>query len=240
MQIKYFKSINSTNTYALDNFDELSDFTAISADEQTQGRGRFERKWKSDSAENLYLSFVLKPEKKTFLANLTQYLAVVLTKIFANYGVYATIKWPNDVLVGGKKISGILCEAKTVKNQIVGVVLGVGINLNMSKDDIALIDKPATSLNLEIGKNIDKQEFLLCLIDEFKKEYLNVIENGFSCLKKDYMNCIEFLGNEVFIQQRDGAVREKYLVKDVDENGSLIVLDKSGVEKKIFSGDLMF
>lgn len=240
MQTKYFKTINSTNTYALDNFAELDDLTVILADEQTQGRGRFERKWISSSVGNVYLSFVLKPEKKTFLANLTQYLAVVLTKVLSDYGITATIKWPNDVLVDGKKISGILCESKLVQNKIVGVVLGIGINLNMTETDIFLIDKPATSLNLELSKSIDKQVFLSRLFDEFKKNYAHVIENGFSYFKKDYLECIEFLGNEVFIQQRDGAVREKYLVKDIDENGSLIVLDENGVEKKIFSGDLMF
>lgn len=240
MQIKYLKSINSTNTYALDNFDELDDFTIISADEQTQGKGRFERKWFSSASENVYLSFILKPENKSYLSNLTQYLAVVLTKVMDSYDVQATIKWPNDVLVRGKKISGILCESKLVHNQVLGVVLGIGVNLNMSQDEISLIDKPATSLNLEINKNIDKQKFLLHLIKEFEKDYQNVVDFGFPYFKDEYFKRIEFLGKEVFIQQREGATREKYFVKSIDENGSLLVLDKNGVEKKIFSGDLMF
>ena len=240
MQIKYLKSINSTNSYALDNFDELDDFTIISADEQTHGRGRFERKWVAGSGENIYISFVLKPENKIYISNLTQYLAVVLTKVLADYGLFATIKWPNDVLVGGKKISGILCESKLIHNQIVGVVLGIGVNLNMSSAEISLIDKPATSLNLEIGGNIDKQKFLFSLLDEFKKNYQNVIDFGFSYFKEEYCERIEFLGKDIFIQQRDGVSREKYKAKTIDTNGSLIVLDENGLERKIFSGDLMF
>ena len=118
MQIKTFDTIDSTNTYALEHFEELEDFCAIVANIQTQGRGRFERKWISSDNENIYLSFVLKPQNTRFVTNLTQYLSVAVSKVLMTYGVNPKIKWPNDVLINNKKICGILCESKLKQNKI--------------------------------------------------------------------------------------------------------------------------
>ena len=113
-----FETIDSTNTYGLKHFDELEDKTVITSLEQTNGRGRFDRVWVSGSFENIYMSFILKPSKLTHIANLTQYLCTTAAKVIETYGVSTQIKYPNDVLVDGKKICGILCESKLKKNAI--------------------------------------------------------------------------------------------------------------------------
>lgn len=242
MKLLRFETIDSTNTYALKNFDELEDLTAVAADEQTAGRGRFDRMWVSDNCQNIYLSFVLKPEKKEYIANLTQYLSVVTAKIIETYNVKPQIKWPNDVLLNNKKICGILCESSLKNNKIQGVVLGIGINLNMPDETIEAIEKmgrPATSLNLELGKKVDKEEFLQKLLNEFYQNYDKAVEHGFEFIKEDYKSRIEFLNKTVYLQLRDGAPKEAVVAKDIDNNGNLIVLDSKGETKTVLSGDII-
>lgn len=239
MKILRFESLNSTNTWALEHFEELEDFTAICADIQTQGRGRFNRIWVSEEGGNIFLSIVLKPQKTDFVPNLTQYLSVVTARIVESYGVKPQIKWPNDVLVDGKKVSGILCEASMKHNKIRGVVLGIGVNLNMSEDAIKSLGRPATSLNLLTGKKIDKFDFLNLLSSEFKKDYQRVVENGFEVFKEEYLKRTDFLGKTIFLQQRDGAQKEECTAKFFDDMGNLVVATKDGAEKTVFSGDLI-
>lgn len=239
MEILRFKSLNSTNTWALEHFDELEDFTAVCADFQTQGRGRFNRVWVSEEGGNLFLSLVLKPEKTDFVSNLTQYLSVVTARVVESFGVKPQIKWPNDVLIDGKKISGILCETSMKHNKIEGVVLGIGVNLNMSEAVIKSLGRPAASLNLLTGEKINKNEFLKLLLSGFEKDYQGVVENGFEVFKEEYLKRTDFLGKTIYIQQRDGAQKEAFIAKSFDDNGNLVVLTKEGEQKTVFSGDLI-
>lgn len=239
MEILTFKSLNSTNTWALEHFDELDDFTAVCADFQTQGRGRFNRIWVSEEGGNIFLSIVLKPERTDFVSNLTQYLSVVTARVVESFGVKPQIKWPNDVLIDGKKVCGILCEASLKHNKIKGVVLGIGVNLNMSEDAIKSLGRPAASLNLLTGKKINKNEFLKLLLTEFEKDYQRVVENGFEVFKEEYLKRTDFLGKTIFLQQRDGAPKEAFLAKYFDDTGNLVIATKDGTEKTVFSGDLI-
>ena len=111
--------------------------------------------------------------------------------------------------------------------------------LYMKQETIDSIDRPATALNLETGKIINKKEFLSKLLNEFEKDYHKVLEQGFGFFKTDYLKRIDFLGKKVYIQQRDGAQKEEYIAKDIDENGNLIVLTTENTEKTILSGDLI-
>lgn len=240
MDILKFDCIDSTNTYGVTHFDELHDRTAISASEQTKGKGRFNRVWISKNLENIYLSLILKPKNTTHAVNLTQYLSTVVSKVLDIYGVEPEIKWPNDVLISNKKICGILSEGVLEKNKLKGVVLGVGINLNMDKQTVQNIDRPATSLNLEINKPVDKEKFLNTLLKTFFDNYDKAVSQGFASFKEDYMRYVNFLGKQIYIQQRDGSEKIKYTAKTIDNNGNLIVFDTTNSEKIIFSGDLIY
>ena len=178
MKILKFNCIDSTNTYGKTNFDTLEDRTAIIADEQTHGKGRFNRVWISNNSSNIYLSLVLKPQNITYIANLTQYMSVAAAKVLSTYNVQPQIKWPNDVLINNRKICGILSEGVLKNHKPSGVVLGIGINLNYDPETINKIDRPATSLNIETGKNINKEEFLQKLLNTFFENYENVIQKG--------------------------------------------------------------
>lgn len=239
MNVIKFKTVDSTNTWALEHFEELEDGTIVLAESQTNGRGRFSRKWVSEDCENIYLSFVLKPEKQDFAVNFTQYLSVVTAKIINQYGVRSEIKWPNDVLLNGAKVSGILCEAWRKQNVTKGFVLGIGVNLNMPESVLNQIERPATSLNMATGIDVHREEFLEKLVEEFFLNYENIVEQGFSFIKKDYIDLINFIGKAVKIQQKDGTQIVEYTAKAIDECGNLVVIDLNGEEQTIYSGDLI-
>ena len=159
MKLFFLDEVDSTNKYAKEHINEFEDKTLIYTDNQTNGRGRLERKWAYAGKDNIYASIVLKPssEMKEIYSNITQYLCVVLAKTFEDYGVEPKIKWPNDIQIDGKKISGILAEGVIEKGILQGLVLGFGINLNTKKEFLENINQPATSLNVEIGEFVDRE-----------------------------------------------------------------------------------
>ncbi len=180
MDILYFKELESTSVWARKNLKDLEDFKVISADIQTAGHGQFERKWFSSDKNggNMYISIVLKPENIEHLNELTRFTSYIGAKTIEEYGIKAQFKFPNDILINGKKIAGILAESVFIGNEFKGVITGVGINLNLDEKEIKNIDIPATSVYLETGKNIEKSEFLEKFLYNFKKEYENFLENG--------------------------------------------------------------
>ena len=197
MKIIHLDKIDSTNSYAKLNFDKFDDKTVVLADIQTAGRGRYDRKWVDLGCGNLFLSIVLKPSNdlRQVYACLPQYLAVVLSNILRDYGLSPSIKWPNDVLVNDAKIAGILCESVMRKNIFQGLVLGIGVNLNAQKENLAKItDKTATSLNIELGcEYVDKQVFTEKLLYAFFENYDKFLHNGFAYIKNEYIKSCKFL-----------------------------------------------
>ena len=234
-----FEELSSTNTYALENIKNLNDKSVVFAHSQTQGRGRFDRIWNSDNSSNLYFSIILKPtdiiDEKLPLANLTQYMSLILCEVLESYGVKAQIKWPNDVLVSGKKIAGILAETSVKGQTFKGLVLGVGVNLNLSQKEIENINQPATSLNLELGQDIDKDTFLKCLIEAFFENYEEFLASGFSLIKKEYAERCFFLGSQIKINEFNQSYDA--VANGINDDGTLNVkiADKA---KNISIGDI--
>lgn len=153
---------------------QLSDKQVIVAGIQTHGRGQFDRKWISDKPGNVYMSIVL---INTHLKNYTFQMAEALCSVLRqDYELNPTIKEPNDVMVDSKKIAGILSQSATRGDKLNGIVLGIGVNLSLTEHDLSLIDQPATSLNLIIGKSIDRNTFINRLLDEFFVNYPSFID----------------------------------------------------------------
>ena len=239
MEYLYLESVDSTNKYAKEVVNEIADQTVVYTYNQTAGRGRLERKWNYMGKDNIYASIVLKPsnEMKEVYSNLTQLLCVVLAQTFEEYGVVPKIKWPNDIRINGKKISGILAEAVNGINGLEGLILGFGVNLNVSKNIIDQIDQPATSLNLETGKFIDKDDFLKKVINKFCLYYNRFIEEGFLLIREDYLKRAEFLNKEVAVKVFDNTYEGKAV--DVTENGALKLIDKNNQEHILYIGDIL-
>lgn len=231
--------VNSTNIYAKNNLALLEDKTVVHALRQTSGRGRLTRKWVDLGEGNLFLSFVLKPSN-TFnevYSNLTQYLSVVLCQVLEKYGLEPQIKWPNDVLINGKKIAGILSETVMQGNNFKGLVLGIGVNLNAKQDDVnAIPDKIATALNLETGYNIGTNEFIQKLLDKFFADYDKFLTRGFEFIKSDYISRASFLDTEIAVQVFNEIKRG--VAKSVNNSGEL-VLENNGQEFVLTIGDIL-
>ena len=239
MKYLYLKTIDSTNKFAKEGLNSIPDMTVVYTYNQTSGRGRLKRKWSYMGEDNIYASIVLKPSKemREIYSNLTQLLSLVLAETFEEYGVEPKIKWPNDVRINGKKISGILAEMVNNGKYLQGLVLGFGVNLNVSKDILDEIDQPATSLNIETGKFIDKYDFLKKVIDKFCLYYNRFIEEGFLLIREDYKKRAEFLNEEVAIRIFDETINGKAV--DITENGALKIVDKYNNEKTLYIGDIL-
>ena len=224
MELIFKEKLNSTNAYCKEHIDEFSDMTFLYCNEQKNGKGRLERTWVSRNPNNLYLTIVLKPKSRNFpYINLTQYLCVITCKVLKEYGVEPQIKWPNDILVNGKKIAGILAQTSTIGSTIKGIVLGIGINLNSTSEETADIDKPATSLNLEIGEKINRDEFLNKLAFAFESDYKEFETKGFAFIEHDYLKQACFINKEITVN----TVGESLVgvVKSLTQDGALLLCD---------------
>ncbi len=235
----HFDKIDSTNKYAIQNINSFESKTIISADKQTNGKGRNNRNWVSSEPNNLYFTIILKSSNDNFiniLPNISQLMAILLCRVFENYEVKAEIKWPNDILVGGKKIAGILCETSIKNNEIQGLALGVGVNLNLSENFLNKIDQPATSLNMLIKNSVDKKNFLEQLLNEFSFSYSGFSQSGFHLIRDEYKEKSCFLDKKIKVVIFDEIYEG--LAKDVDENGQLLLMLDNGMQKNINLGDI--
>lgn len=239
VDILKFDTIDSTNLYAMQNLEGLKDKQVIVADYQTAGKGTHGRKWVSDNSRNACVSIVLKPEMENYpYSNLTQYLSAILCEVLEEeYKVKPEIKWPNDIFVEGAKIAGILCEAKNKNNKIEALVLGFGVNLNMDKDELEKIDQKATSLKVLLDKDIDVEEFIKSVLERFFEEYEIFSKEGFKYIKDRYIKRCDFLGKDIKIKSNDEI--QEYIAKEIDDDGTLTVLDKDNKKIKIISGGLL-
>lgn len=240
MNIIHLDEVNSTNLYAKQNLEILSDRTIVIADKQTNGRGRFDRTWIDLGEENLFMTIILKPSSSfnEVYANLTQYLSVVLVKILEEYGLSPKIKWPNDVMVNDGKISGILSETVMQGSNFKGIVLGIGVNLNADKGDLKQIkERVATALNIELNREyIDKKLFTEKLLNEFFKNYEEFLKLGFSMIKKEYVQKCNFLNKEISVQVFNK--KKSGIAKRINDNGEL-VLEKNNIEFILTMGDIL-
>lgn len=189
---QHFATLDSTNTWGKDHLGEFArdKITLITADVQTKGRGQFNRPWISPPNTNIYATFCFFMEQgRTDIVNIPQLLAIAVVDVLAKMNIQAQIKWPNDLMLSGKKFGGILCETTPVDDQL-GVVLGIGINLNMELEWLNKIDQPATSLNL--NKKILFDE----LIMQFQKHLFVYLEKGFTPFAEtlqQYLIPVDFL-----------------------------------------------
>ena len=240
-KILEFDELDSTNMFALCNVDNAVDGTIIVAKHQTNGRGRLSRCWIGEKSGNVYMSIILKPENfNTYPAlNVTQYMSVVVVRVLKQYyGVNAQIKWPNDVLVDGAKIAGILAETSIKNNRVNAIVLGLGLNVNLSEKVIKSIDKKATSLKMLLNREFDVSECIKHLSDEFFRNYDRFIEQGFSYIRDEYIAKSCFLNKKMKIENTS-APQGEYFISSVDGNGMLVALDDKNVEQTVISGDLI-
>lgn len=204
---------------------------------QSSGRGRFQRKWFSPPG-NVYVSFILRPSMPaSALPQLTFVSALAVSRTLEKYlQMVPQLKWPNDVLVQGKKISGILSESQTDDEKVEFVIIGIGININQKGFPKHL--SHATSLFQVIKKEIDIEEILGHLLDSFEEWYGLFQKKGFAFIKEAWEEQGLMKGREV--ELKDGRKKIKGIALGLDTTGALIIKTQEGDMLPIYSGDLIW
>jgi len=195
----HLDTIDSTNTYAKKQGPSFAPekITVITAEEQTAGRGRFQRNWISPRGVNLYATFYFHlPLNTLHLISLGQVMAYTFASLLLKEGLHPKIKWPNDILLNGKKLSGVLCET-TFHQHYVEIYLGIGINVNMDLESAGPIDQPATSLKIETGRTWDKQALLKKLEKGFAADLQKFEKEGFTPFHSPFENLLAYKGQTV-------------------------------------------
>lgn len=172
MQRFHLAMVDSTNDWAKRNLNtmKIDQLTLITADAQSAGRGSFSKKWYSPEHQNIYATFILfQPHQEVDRANFVQLLAKVCQTLLQNKGLKAEIKWPNDLLIDKKKLAGILIETMPY-GDLLAIIMGIGINVNMPKEEINKLDQKATSLLLETNTFWDKDILINELFIQLQKE----------------------------------------------------------------------
>lgn len=236
--IHKFKELESTNSHAMEmaRLQQMFHGDVVMAQCQKAGRGRMARSWDSPEG-NLYFSIILQPKvgieklpEISFLAAVS--LRLTLEKLLPESHKKIQNKWPNDLLIDGKKIAGILLESDALSGFTKGfVVLGIGVNLISNPQQTIF---PATNLQ-EFSLKILPEDFLKIFLDEFEILYQKWLDFGFDLIRKIWLQKAWNLGVEVTIKI-DGKT-QKGIFKDVDLQGNLI-LEMDGKVQKILVGDV--
>jgi BirA family transcriptional regulator, biotin operon repressor / biotin---[acetyl-CoA-carboxylase] ligase len=211
--------------------------TVVLAEEQTAGRGRYGRSWLSPPGENLYLSVVLRPEIGTERAPpITLAAGLGVVDAVNRAGVRASLKWPNDVLVGSKKLAGVLTEMNSRGHELEHVILGIGVNVNARAlpPQIAPI---ATSLRLELGREVDREAFLETLLPAVERWLDALFAGGVSALADAWKEYAELAGSRVRASAEDGPVEGEPV--GLDDDGALLVEDDAGRRHRVVSGEVV-
>lgn len=211
----------------------ISGGSVIVADEQTMGRGRLGRKWLSPRGSSLSLSIILRPAISQLpQLNMVASLAVVQS-IEEVTGLNPTIKWPNDILINGKKVCGILIE-NIIKGGVVNAaIVGIGINTSLCPASYPEISAIATSLSAETGREISQSGVLQSLLEEFDRIYQDI--NLGESIYERWLAHVETLGK--LVQVKSGGVVEEGYVESIDTNGSLLLRRSDGSLITIVAGE---
>jgi BirA family biotin operon repressor/biotin-[acetyl-CoA-carboxylase] ligase len=239
--LHYFSEIDSTNSYARRLAEQgAGEGEVIIAETQTRGRGRLGRTWVSPPWVNLYFSVILRPQLPPVNApQLTLMAAVALTDTIASFiGTLPTIKWPNDILVGGKKLAGVLTESSCDSERIEFVILGIGVNLNYP---LALmpevIRERATSVLILTKNYVSREAFVRRLIQDLDRCYGELEEDGFDSLATRWEALFGLRGKKVRVEMSDGIMIGT--AKGIDRDGALILEGEEGKCRRIIAGDVV-
>ena len=237
--LTYLDSVDSTNLYCLREINSVDSGGVIVADQQTAGRGRLGRNWYSPEEVNLYASIVLKkPPSRVAFSLLPMISCLAIYQAIEHFGVkHCWIKWPNDVYVGSFKIAGVLIECITLNNRTQAAVIGIGVNLNMSKKMSLNIEKKATSIFMETHELISRDTFLQFLIKQLNSICLQAQISGRDSIYSSWKNASRLINRMVSLTE-DFRQTISGRVLDLNPDGSILIETQCGEKKRFISGNL--
>lgn len=237
--IHYYKEIGSTNDEAFRLGSAGAPHgTALIAEGQSAGKGRMQRIWHSPPGVNVYTSVILRPSFELARApqlSLAAGVAVAETLEACCPGRIA-LKWPNDALIGGKKVCGILSQMKMKASAIDFVVLGIGINVNLTREQFPPdIREVATSIAVETGRKTDLDSLINRLYENLTKWYSTLVSRGFEPVRQTWLGLAPMIGQTVSI--RFGEEEVSGTAEGIDDDGSLILKTKTNSILRASAGD---
>lgn len=238
-RIEYYEAVESTNTEALRLAQQgAEEGTVVIAEAQSAGRGRLNRSWESPPSMNLYLSVVLRPDIPATAASLIPLMVgVAVADVISQYCPgQVRLKWPNDVLIEGKKICGILTEMRTRADRVAFIIAGIGVNLNMQKLHFPReLRETATSLRIETALEIDRVDFAARLFEFLGNGYRVFLNGGEAAIREKWLQYAELVGKRVEVVFKENV--QHGTVRGLDENGALLLEGETGMQQ-VLAGDL--
>ena len=219
--------------------DGVNEGVAVFAEAQTKGRGRLGRKWISPERKGLWFSVLLRPDllpQET--TQLTVISATALRRaIHTVTGLTPEIKWPNDLLLGGKKVAGILTELSAELDRVHHVILGIGVDVNQNATEFPPeLRKLATSLKIESGGEISRAELATAVLRELDLDYARIRAGKFSEVSDEWEAACVTIGRNVSVHIGDRKIRG--CAESLDDDGALLLRTEHGLLERIIGGDV--
>jgi BirA family transcriptional regulator, biotin operon repressor / biotin---[acetyl-CoA-carboxylase] ligase len=219
--------------------DGVREGVVVFAESQTRGRGRLGRKWISPARRGLWFSILLRPNlRPQETTQLTVASATALRRaVFSQTRLPVEIKWPNDILIGGKKTAGILTEMSAELDRVRHVILGIGIDVNQEAHEFPPeLRKTATSLKIENGESLSRAALATAVLRELDLEYSRICAGRFSDIAAEWMEHCATIGKDVAVQIGDRKIRGR--AESLDDDGALILRTEHGRLQRITGGDV--
>ncbi|MEN6440570.1 MAG: biotin--[acetyl-CoA-carboxylase] ligase [Syntrophobacter sp.] len=236
----YLDVVDSTNNYALQLASKgASHGSVVVAEEQTHGRGRLRREWLSSPNRGIYMSLLLTNPLPLRVAPQSTYVAALaLAKVLRDkFGLPAALKWPNDVLIGERKVAGLLTEMQSDQDFSRFIVIGIGINVNYTREEMAgPFRYPATSISLETGEPVKRQYVLVDFLSRFEKDYDAFVTSGFSAITAELENFSIILGKKITVLCGEREISGK--AQGFTPEGALLLLGNDGKQEIVWAGDV--
>jgi BirA family biotin operon repressor/biotin-[acetyl-CoA-carboxylase] ligase len=233
-RVLYYPSVTSTNEVAKKEAGQgAEEGTVIVADEQTAGRGRLKRSWLTPEG-NIAVSVVLYPDKSLLPSLIMMASLAVVHSVESVTGLKPQIKWPNDVLIGGRKVCGILVESDVRTNRVNYAVIGIGINVHLNPDEYTEVKDSATGLSAEAGVEVSRLSIIRNLLADMDGLYSALSPGG--KVFSEWRGRLVTLGRKVRVTAEETVYEG--IAESVDEDGSLLLRETGGNLNRIVAGDV--
>lgn len=238
-ELYIFKEVMSTNTVAkFLSLNDVDNGCVILSEKQSKAKGRLGKAWESPLG-GIWLSMVLNPKvDHSKIPMITLATGVAVVKTLEKIGINnAEIKWPNDVMINGKKVCGILTEAITKFNTIENVIIGVGIDANFDVHELSEeLQEGTTTLDIELGHRVNENEVIKIFLEEFEKIGIIFTEGGYETILKEWRKYSYSIGKIVEVKEPFSKPYDAYVL-GISREGSLVVEKIDGSLEKVISGE---
>jgi BirA family biotin operon repressor/biotin-[acetyl-CoA-carboxylase] ligase len=238
-RIEWYQEIDSTQHRARELGEEGADEGAVVvAEAQTAGRGRLGRTWHSPPGRNVYASILLRPAVPPgAVPQLALVVGLGVAEAIETLGLAPKLKWPNDVLLDGKKAVGILTEMEAELDRVRLVIVGIGVNVNLDRGELPpYLHDTATSLKIAAGRPIDRVRFMAQLLTSVERAYGRFTHEGFAGLKADFDARDALRGRRV--TREVGGAPVEGVADGVDDDGALRLLADGGAVHRVVAGEV--